>query len=219
MKFKNPPVLKLQNLGVSETDITFSLHHICKCTQTHTQPWQTGSKAQRSWTDCPVSVAVTESMSDNFTSAVVDAVEPYELCDHDQMQGNWWSKWVLGERKALRSPPHHSRPNPPVTEHHSMTDAHRYRNMPSVISLAGARTLEMCAVTFSHVCPHFVQPFQTVLASSKWKLCHVKMCFTMQRDLSWQFQKAILFIWHREARQHLKARVSLSSCFYGNHTF
>lgn len=38
-------------------------------------------------------------VNDNFTGAVVvAAVEPCELCDHVQMQGNCGSKWVLGER-------------------------------------------------------------------------------------------------------------------------
>lgn len=87
-----------------------------------------------------------------FTSVVVvaAAVEPCELCDRVQTQGNWGSKWILGGRIALTPPKHRSQLNPPANGHRSVTDPHCDWNTPSIIWVAGACTLEMRAVTLRH---------------------------------------------------------------------
>lgn len=106
---------------------------------------------------------------------------------------------------TLRCLPHHSQLNPPVTEHHSMIDAHCYWNMPSVISVAGACSLEMCAVTFSDATtlthPHSFSFFKHWLQAALWVLAGVRLCSTMQTHLSWEFQNVRLIIW--ETNWHL----------------
>lgn len=121
-----------------------------------------------------------------FTTVVVAAVEPYDLCDHVQMQENGGNKWISGERIALRSPPQWSQLNPLATEHCSVTDADCYWNMPSVILVASACELEMCAVTFSHtttVSHIFIQLFQTVIAMKSVCIAWAQMWSTMQTQL------------------------------------
>lgn len=49
------------------------------------------------------------------------AVEPCELCDHVQMQGNGGNKWISGGKIVLTSPPHSLQLNPTASEHHSVT--------------------------------------------------------------------------------------------------
>lgn len=53
--------------------------------------------------------------------------------------------------------------------------------MPSVILVAGARTLEICAVTFSHtvVLHTFVQLFQSVITIGSVTIAQVPVCSTV----------------------------------------
>lgn len=69
---------------------------------------------------------------------VVVAIEPCELWDCVQMQGNGGSNQTLGARIVLTVPPHHSQMTPLANKHCSVANTNCRGNMLCAILIVGA---------------------------------------------------------------------------------